>query len=468
MEEPPDPGGSQPLFTPMDTITNEERPRKRHASDSDSSQAKKSISNPEAASASYELVYTHPDLDESARKYSDNDLGPFIVHIARNNTDPSANLSVRAIKIGLLLHQSNVQNIVRDGIKNIGSRRVSVQFKTAEDANKFISHSCLATHKYTATIPSYHVSRIGIVRGVPVDWDVSRLAEAMDTDGCGKVLKARRLSRKKTVNDTTVWEPTQSVVVTFEGQRLPNHVYVFHTSLLVETYMLPTIQCFKCCRFGHVKTQCRSDPRCYKCSEDHPGESCLVPKSSATCLFCMGCHYATDKDCFEQGRQRTIKNIMSEKSISYREAELQAPLQLRRSFANVLSSNIPHSNTPFNIPPSDTNYSQSQPQKLSYRKTVFTTPRPRPNLSKGYDQRAHLNIVGDVHSSMPNGHALGNDTISPPENLVDLILALLKNIISKFSDNIPNNVASQIFEISQLITNTNGSSSLRTMEQSQS
>lgn len=464
MGEPPDPGGSQPLFTPMDTITQDERSRKRPASDTDdSSLAKKTISNPESASASYQLLFTHPDLDEGSRKYSDTDLGPFIVHIARSNPDSSANTSLKAIKIGLLLHQSNVQNIVRDGIKNIGSRRVSVEFETAEDANMFISHPCLTTHKYTASIPSYHVSRIGVVRGVPVEWTMSKLAEDMDIpDGCGKLLKARRLSRKKTVNDTITWEPTQSVVVTFEGQRLPKHVYVYHTSLVVETYSLPTIQCFNCCRFGHVKTQCRSNPRCYKCCQNHPGDSCSVPSISATCIFCSGQHYAINKDCFEHSRQRSIKSVMSEKSISYLEASLQFPA-VRRPFAEVASTPPTKSFTPLS-----TSQNYSSPQNVSYRKTVFSTPRPRPTLPEGYDRRVHLDIVGEEPSTMPNGCALGYNPISPQENLLELILALLKNIISKFSDTIPNNVAAQIFEISKLINSTNGSKDIRTVEQPQS
>lgn len=58
--------------------------------------------------------------------------------------------------------------------------------------------------------------------------------------------------------------------------------------------------------------------------------------------------------------------------------------------------------------------------------------------------------------------------MAPHENLIEQILALLKNIISKFSDTLPNNVASLIIELSNLISVNNGSDSPLPMEQSQS
>ncbi|KAJ0174214.1 hypothetical protein K1T71_010360 [Dendrolimus kikuchii] len=47
------------------------------------------------------------------------------------------------------------------------------------------------------------------------------------------------------------------------------------------TYQLPTIQCFTCCRFGHVSDKCRSKPRCYKCGQLHSGNTCSVAPENA-------------------------------------------------------------------------------------------------------------------------------------------------------------------------------------------
>lgn len=48
--------------------------------------------------------------------------------------------TLRPIKFGQFLFKNNIQNISKNGLKQIGGNRISVQFISAEDANNFLSN----------------------------------------------------------------------------------------------------------------------------------------------------------------------------------------------------------------------------------------------------------------------------------------------------------------------------------------
>lgn len=106
--------------------------------------------------------------------------------------------------------------------------------------------------------------------------------------GCGKVLRVRRLNYKVTVNGETTWKPSQTVVLTFDGQILPKRIFMYYNALSVELYRYPTIQCYNCCQFARTKIQCRSKPRSFKCSQDHSGDTCNIEEEKIVVL-CWSC-----------------------------------------------------------------------------------------------------------------------------------------------------------------------------------
>ncbi|CAK1601079.1 unnamed protein product [Parnassius mnemosyne] len=455
-EKPPDPPDEDMCFGVSDN-NDCGRGKKRHAETRSFDPVIYKKNSVIDLTASINTIYKHPCLEQNLRMYGPNDQGPFIVHISRATSDPRIGLSLRPIKIGLCLSKNKIENIKRGGVKSVGRNRISIEFCSADEANKFLNNPMLAKEKLIATIPSYNVSRMGVIRGIPVDWSMEELAEAVELPpGCGKILKARRLQRKTFAEGSTspIWVPTQSIVLTFEGQLLPKYIYAFYTSLAVETYQLPSIQCKHCCRFGHIADQCRSKPRCFRCAQEHTGASCSVPESEATCLLCSKNHFANNKNCPEHQRQISIKVMMSEQNISYIEASAKIPsIRLnnpQKPYSEVASTQLsPTPTTSFNLP------TMSQ----AYRKTIFKPPRPIPRIPMGYDQQAHQRIVADCPSSTPNGCALSNthNQISPNENLVECLISLLNNLILKMSDSLPNNVAEKIFNLASLIDNINDS-----------
>lgn len=410
---------------------------------------------------SVQSTYVSPEFTSRKNKYEDSDA-PFLVHVSKKENEPSSGVSLRPIHFGYFLSKNNIKNVLADGVKHVGRNRISVEFKSATDANSFLELPTLTQYNYEAVIPSYNITRMGIIRNMPTEWSLEEIVEELNSDlplrGLGKIVRARRLNRKVRNDDgTPSWVPTQSVVLTFSGQRLPEYVYGFFNSIPVETYLLPTIQCNKCCRFGHVKSQCRSKPRCFICSQPHEGEAC--DKTSPTCLFCSGSHRANDQTCPEFDRQKKIKYVMSTENKSYQEASARYPRTGMRSYSGT-TSKVP------TIVCSSQASSPRIPQKTSYRKTVFTPRRTStPASSPGYDRRAHQRLTESPSSSLSNGCAISNTTISTSDSSMPKVneVSSVLNFFSRLSEvDLPNNLREKLTQL--LFSLPDGSSHYSAME----
>ncbi|VVC98687.1 unnamed protein product [Leptidea sinapis] len=204
---PSDPDGSRNTFRQAASS------RKRHVkSDEPATESgKKSGLNPPQASV--QTMCTHPSFAEGPKGYSRDDKGRSRTHLQA---------SIRALKFGLFLHQNKFTHIVKDGVKSVGRNRVSVEFSNAQAANDFLSNQILTLTKYKAAIPIFNITRMGLVRGVPIDWSVEDFVESLELPiGCGEVLKARRLNRKNIIKGITEWVPTQSTIIRSPRLRTP-------------------------------------------------------------------------------------------------------------------------------------------------------------------------------------------------------------------------------------------------------
>lgn len=348
---------------------------------------------------------TPKELNNSYRsQYEHTDIAPFIVHIQKSSSSPNENVNLHPVSFGRFLKKNIFKNIINGSLKKIGRNRLSLSFSNYADANNFINDPSLVSNNYKVFIPSFHITRVGLIRGVPSDWAPDEIINNISVPlGCGKIIKVRRLNRKVKINDNVSWKPTETVVITFDGQVLPKRVFACYTALPVELYIFPTIQCFKCCRYGHTKVNCRSNPRCFKCGNDHFGESCTADVDcTVSCCLCKGSHFATSKSCPEHLRQENIKSFMAQNCVSYAEASKHYP-SVNKSYAEILTSTPEISNnkrqSQFNTFPQG----QSKPQ--SYKKTVFIKPKSPPKSSKGYDYDFHNSIIQEYN----NNNTLSNN-----------------------------------------------------------
>ena len=160
-------------------------------------------------------------------------------------------------------------------------------------------------------------------------------------------------------------------------------------------------------------------------------------------MLCSGNHFANSKSCPELGRQKAIKTVMAEKSLSYAEASKSVPLT-SRNYANAAKA-IP-------VP------------TQSYRKTVFLKPKTHAPLSPSYDKAAHQQIINSPAPSQPDGCALNNPFIdSNVSSIIDILIKLLSTILSTNNTQLPSNVAYQLTNL--LLNIRNGASpSIPSME----
>jgi hypothetical protein len=263
--------------------------------------------------------------------YSLRSLGPFIVFVQSTESGKS----IHPMDFGKFLYNKKINNIINGSIKSEGKFRLAMEFSTASSANSFIKNIYIQSNSaFKAYIPTHNVTRMGLIRGVSTnisDEDIMAAISVSNPD-VGEVLKIRRLNYKDRSSGKVEWKASGSIVVTFEGQSLPNNIYIYYNSFPVETYFYPTMQCFKCLRFGHTKTVCKSVEKCFKCGENHPANECF---SEPTCFHCGGPHVSISLACPEYQRQKEIKQSMAFHNISYLQASKRHPQQ-KLSYANIV------------------------------------------------------------------------------------------------------------------------------------
>lgn len=445
-KKPPDPPDAF-VFTPFLTVSlPDDNVEKEIPMDSESANRKRIATVPTTNITTTPPKFIKKEIGRQSYTKSDNP--PYIVHVSLKDGQTSGTV-LHPVKFGMFLTNNNYSNILLGSVKRLGRNRVSVEFRSHQDANSFLISSALSQNGFIALIPQFNITRLGLVRDVPTEWTEEEVIQNIKVpDGCGPVIKARRMNRKVTSLGVTEWKPTQTVVLTFDGQVLPKRVYCFYSALSVERYMYPTVQCFNCCRFGHTRTVCRSKPRCLKCSQDHPGDGCQVPTDAAVCVNCSGNHYANDRICPELGRQKGIKALMAEKSVSYVEASQVFP-PVSRSYAEVLRAS--QKSNPSQCP------SPSSQTTKSYRKTVFLKPKSHAPLSPSYDKQAHQALIRDYSfSPSQNGCAFPEEGTSSPdrsENILNIIVNMLMNVLANPTQSLPDHVANKLSSIVNYINN---------------
>jgi len=136
--------------------------------------------------------------------YQKSDAYPYLIHIQRNQLSPNDGITLHPITFGKFLKNNTFSNIINGSLKRIGRNRLAISFSDYKSANDFIESQALVTANYKAFVPSYNVTRVGIVRGVPSEWTDEEIKENVTVPvGCGSILKVRRIKRKIIENGVT-------------------------------------------------------------------------------------------------------------------------------------------------------------------------------------------------------------------------------------------------------------------------
>ncbi|TGZ51999.1 Uncharacterized protein DBV15_12416 [Temnothorax longispinosus] len=129
-----------------------------------------------------------------------------------------------------------------------------------------------------------------------------------EIESSAKIISIQRLNRRIRRNGESMFEPSKTILIKFEGQLLPSEISIFKTKLKVESY-IPQVQiCFSCFRFRHISSNCRSKARCGRCTLEPYAkkEDCLRINLPPLCINCKGEHLPTASTCPVYIEQRRI------------------------------------------------------------------------------------------------------------------------------------------------------------------
>lgn len=91
----------------------------------------------------------------------------------------------------------------QDGIKRVVRNLVSVEFARPHDTNVFLLNALLPSQKLVASIPLFHITRLGVISGIPSDTSEEDICIGICNcitvpPGCDKTLMTYRKINRKT------------------------------------------------------------------------------------------------------------------------------------------------------------------------------------------------------------------------------------------------------------------------------
>lgn len=266
-------------------------------------------------------------------KYRPGDSGPYFVYVEHENKNIGRLFPVR---VGhYLFNNLSFKNNVTD-IKSIGLNRVKIIFKDYASANLLVNHDIMKNNNLIAYIPKIFTHKKGVIKMIDTYFDEGYLKEHIVSTK--EIVEVQRLKRRVVDSDGTVkYIPRQIIVATFLGNSIPVSVQINLCNFIVEPYVYPVVQCYRCLRFGHTAKQCKDKKdKCKKCSQVHV-EPDICESQMAFCIHCKtNEHPSLSRLCPAYKKQYSIKKIMAMENTSFKEAET---LVNNPSYSKIVTNN---------------------------------------------------------------------------------------------------------------------------------
>lgn len=167
---------------------------------------------------------------------------------------------------------------------------------------------------------------------------------------------------------------------------------MFHVRYPVSPYIARVSRCNQCFRFGHIKVNCKSQPRCAHCEgkgHTFSKEQCQHSEDPPKCANCKGDHRVDSPSCPELITQKEIRkyaafrNVFLLDAINIFKGNKSSPLcslsseeypnlPFTRNSTNPLQSNpFPH------FPPSTFTSSSTSFANAARTSSVISNPYPK-------------------------------------------------------------------------------------------
>lgn len=265
--------------------------------------------------------------------YLPTDNAPYIVFVEHEEKNLGRLFPVRVGHYLMSCDKVVSESIV--DIKVVGINRVKVILKSYTAANALVNNDVLKGHKLISYIPKFCTQKKGVIKMVDTFFTEDYLLKSIESK-C-KVTEVKRLKRK--VKDSNTGEDKiidrQIVVVSFLGNALPREVRINKVNFSVEPYIHPVIQCQSCLRYGHTEKLCRGKPRCKVCGVIHDDDN--ICEKILKCVHCGSSeHGSLSRNCPAFLKQKSVKEIMAHRNVSFKEAE---QIFKNPSYAKVVNNN---------------------------------------------------------------------------------------------------------------------------------
>lgn len=274
-------------------------------------------------------------------RYGLNSVGAYIVHINSNGQNIG---NMHPLALGKLLYTSNIKNIKE--VKRLGINNIAVEFNSAAAANSFLDSDFITNQNLTAYIPNYQLTSKGIVKGIPVEVSMDEVIAHSQNPLNLRITEAKRFTRK-IADNVEARAKTQTVLITFKGQTIPSHIYMWHCRFKVESFNPRPMQCWRCQRFGHRANNCKGKAICRNCGEEHDTKECNATQYK--CANCEGPHRAGHVTCMKYAEQCKITTIMRKKNMSFREASRMVGNNGEKTYASSVAGRNSEQNATIKI-----------------------------------------------------------------------------------------------------------------------
>ena len=169
---------------------------------------------------------------------------------------------------------------------------------------------------------------------------------------------------------------TNIIILTFDQPNPPNSIKVGYLNVVVEEYITNPLRCFRCLKFGHSETKCRSNVVCHRCAgADHEGDSC---SGQLKCANCGEPHMAFSRNCPTWQKEKQVRTIKAQKNITYPEARKLVENAQKTSFTNSYANTVKPKTKMVDMGTQTSNMSTQTETSVIPTKIVTTT---KPSLS---------------------------------------------------------------------------------------
>lgn len=323
-------------------------------------------------------------------------------------------------KVGQAVSSILPQHDIPD-YNRISRTKIVITCKSCANANALIADEQIKKN-YNVYIPAAYVYKFAILKGVDLDFSEDEIFENIDARNF-QVVGVQRLNRRVPNSDSgPKYVPSTSIKLMIEGQSLPSYIYLFNVRGEIEPFTQNVTQCFKCFKFGHTMTHCKSEPKCKICCEvisSSESHSCL---KSTSCFHCHGNHPSTaKKDCPEYFRQCNIKKLMMAQPLIFQEAAQSFPKKNEKSFASKLQTRLDQHKFPALSEPSTSSQISTIPRLVIPLSSGVNSPSLLSTFNDGFDFNVNHNETHKRRHAPPASSKIAKKKFIPsiPNPLLD-------------------------------------------------